>query len=104
MNLFIELQNRLKNSGFLFFCAILSVYFIFHGVSGDRGLMQYFYLKKEIAEARKIAETYHNEKVRLENKVRLLSNSSLDLDMLDERARIVLNYASDDEFVILDEE
>ncbi len=104
MGIFMELQNRLKNSGLLIFCIVLSVYFTFHGISGDRGLMQYFYLQREISEARKIAETYHNEKIRLENKVRLLSNASLDLDMLDERARVVLNYASDDEFVILDED
>ena len=35
--------------------------------------------------------------------VRLLSPDSLDLDLLDERARIVLNFVGDDEFVILDE-
>ncbi len=104
MGLFMDLQNRLKSSGYLFFCAILSIYFAFHGISGDRGLMQYFYLKNEIAKAKEIAQTYHNEKIRLEKKVRLLSNTSLDLDMLDERARVVLNYAADDEFVILDEE
>ena len=35
--------------------------------------------------------------------MRLLSPDSLDLDLLDERARIVLNFVGDDEFVILDE-
>jgi len=40
----------------------------------------------------------------LEEKVKHLSNSSLDLDLLEERARIVLNMAAQDEFILLDEE
>ena len=40
----------------------------------------------------------------MEEKIRLLSPSSLDLDMLDERARAVLNMAKEDEFVILDQD
>ena len=42
------------------------------------------------------------QKKLLEQKVRLLSSNSLDLDMLEERTRVVLNYAADDEFVLLD--
>ena len=49
------------------------------------------------------AAQYSAQKHKLEAKVRLLSSSSLDLDMLDERARVVLNFAGNDEFVILDE-
>ncbi len=102
MDFFIDIQNKIKNSGLLIFCSLLSVYFIFHGISGDRGLLQLLYLKNEISEAQKIAETYHNQKVKLEEKVKLLSSSSLDLDLLDERARVVLNLVGKDEFVILD--
>lgn len=104
MGLLIELQNKMKSSGILIFCALLSVYFLFHGISGDRGLLKLLYLKNEIAEARKIAETYNNQKQELEEKVKLLSSSSLDLDLLDERARIVLNLVGQDEFIILDSE
>ena len=43
-------------------------------------------------------------KKELEEKVKHLSNASLDLDLLEERARIVLNMANDDEFILLDEE
>ena len=42
------------------------------------------------------------EKERLENKVKRLSLNSLDVDMLDERARIVLSLAKDNEFVLFD--
>ena len=104
MGRLVELHNRIKNSGILIFCALLSLYFIFHGISGERGLLKFLYLQNEIKEAEKIAETYHQEKIKLEEKVKLLSSKSLDLDLLDERARIVLNLVGKDEFVILDSE
>lgn len=102
MGLFLELQNKIKNSGIFLFGTLLSVYFVFHGVSGDRGLLKLLYLKSEISQAQNIAGNYHEQKIKLEEKVKLLSSSSLDLDLLDERARVVLNLVDKDEFVILD--
>jgi len=103
MGLFSDLQNRLRNSGFWIFGALLMIYFAFHAINGDRGLLKYLYLRQEIAEAQKIAGHYNSQKLKLEEKVKHLSNSSLDLDLLEERARIVLNLAGQDEFIILDE-
>ena len=103
MGLFSDLQNRLRNSGFWIFGALLMIYFAFHAINGDRGLLKYLYLRQEIAEAQKIAGNYNSQKLKLEEKVKHLSNSSLDLDLLEERARIVLNLAGQDEFIILDE-
>lgn len=102
MGFLLDIQNRIKNSGLLIFCTLLSLYFIFHGVSGERGLLKLLYLRNEISEAEQIANMYHQEKIKLEEKVKLLSSSSLDLDLLDERARIVLNFVGKDEFIILD--
>ncbi len=36
----------------------------------------------------------------MERRVTLLSNTSLDLDMLEERARVMLNYAHPDDLII----
>ena len=82
---------------------LLFAYFSYHAVNGERGFLRYMYLKQEISEARRLAQNYHNQKSKLENQVRLLSSSSLDLDLLEERARVVLNLAGSDEFIILDE-
>ena len=103
MGLFLVFHNRLRNSGLWIVGAFLIVYFAFHAINGDRGLLKYLYLQQEIADARQIAQKYSLQKNKLEKKVRHLSNSSLDLDLLEERARIVLNMADSDEFVILDE-
>lgn len=102
MGLFLDLPNKIKNSGFLILCVLLFFYFSFYTINGERGLLKYMYLSKEIGYAKKIAAQYSSQKEKLEAKVRLLSSSSLDLDLLDERARVVLNFAAGDEFVILD--
>lgn len=103
MGIFLELQNKIKNSSFLIICVLLFCYFSYHAINGERGVLKYIYLKQEISEAQKIAQNYKNQKLRLEDKVKLLSSSSLDLDMLEERARVVLNFAGTDEFIILDD-
>ena len=79
------------------------IYFSFYAVKGERGFLRYVYLTDEVKEARRAAEKYAAEKSEWEAKVKSLSPDSLDLDMLDERAHIVLNMVGKDEFIILDE-
>ena len=80
---------------------VLFGYFVFHAIQGERGLVAWLVLKQEIraAEARETALA--GEVAILERRVVLLSPDSLDADMIDERARIMLNYAHADELVIL---
>ena len=102
MGILAELQNKIQKSGVLIFFVLLFFYFVFYTINGERGLRRYLHLRKEVGYAEQLAERYSREKHELEEKVRLLSSGSLDLDMLDERARTVLNFVSDDEFIILD--
>ena len=82
-------------------CAV--AYFAYHAVQGERGLIALWHLNTRIEAARTaLAETSLRRRV-LERRVKLLGRSSLDPDMLDERARIMLNYASPDEIVIFAE-
>lgn len=104
MGFLFELRNRLRKSEILMFFVVLFVYFSYYTINGERGLRRYLHLKQEISYANQIADNYSKEKKALEEKIRLLSPSSLDLDMLDERARAVLNMAKEDEFVILDQD
>jgi cell division protein FtsB len=99
-----NVQNRMKNSGLLILAVFLFFYFAYFTVSGDRGLLRYMYLSKEIISTRRIADQFRAQKNKLEGQVRLLSSSSLDVDLLEERARDVLNFVGSDEFVILDED
>lgn len=105
MNGLSDIFAKMKSSsGFLLVIILTFIYFSFYAVKGERGFIRYIYLNSEVAEARRISQKYALEKQEWEEKVKLLSAESLDLDMLDERARIVLNMVGPDEFVILDNE
>lgn len=81
-------------------CALLMVYFGFHAIQGDRGLLSWIKLSDELAEARIAFEVTADERAGLERKVALLRPDGLDPDMLDERARYMLSLARADEVLI----
>ena len=77
------------------------VYFIYHTIQGDRGLRAYVNLRKEVEVATSTLSVLNAERVILERHVRLLHPNSLDRDMLEERARAILNAVHNDDVVIL---
>lgn len=90
-----------RSAGWPMFCALAFFYIGFHAISGDRGLYAWLKesrrldaVKEELAEATAKREAY-------EKKVSLLSSQSLDIDMLDERARAVLGFTGSDEVMVL---
>ncbi|MBL4690485.1 MAG: septum formation initiator family protein [Rhodospirillales bacterium] len=83
---------------------ILAVgYFGFHVVNGDRGLLALLKIKQRVAAAKQTLETSRAERQSMERRVSLLEPGSLDPDMLEERARLMLNYGHVDDIVILDD-
>lgn len=104
MGFLFELKSRLKSSGIYIAFTLVIFYFGFYAFYGERGIRKYLYLRREVEYARTLAQQYEAKKERLNREVRLLSPGSLDLDLLDERARVVLNFVGEDEFVILDEQ
>ena len=80
--------------------ACLAGYFVYHAVQGDRGIVAWMQLNQQIRVAEdELAKTDY-ERQEMEQRVALLSNTSLDLDMLEERARVMLNFAHRDDLVI----
>lgn len=75
-------------------------YFAYHAVEGDRGLRAYFALKLQTELARGERDGLRQDRRKMEQRVSLLKSDSLDLDMLEERARSVLNKVHEDDFVI----
>jgi|SRR5690606_34170784 len=80
---------------------VLLGYFIFHAIQGERGLVAWLVLKQEIRTTAAQDAVLKAEQAMLERRVAALSAHSLDPDMIEERARIMLNYAHADELVIL---
>lgn len=104
MDFGLDIQRKLRQYWFVLLSGFIAVYFGFHSFCGERNIYRYFALKKEIAQAQKTAELYTAQKLKLQRQVEHLSDISLDADLLDERARAVLNLAADDEFIILDKD
>ncbi len=83
---------------------ILAVgYFGFHVVHGDRGLLAWLKIKQRVAAARQALEVSSAERLAMERRVSLMEPGSLDPDMLEERARLMLNYGHVDDIVILED-
>jgi len=73
---------------------------MFVSIFGDKGLIEYYSLKKE-------SHRIENDKVELINKIRIkkdmikaMDYESLDLDLVDEQSRKILGYVGKDEIVI----
>ena len=80
--------------------AVVVSYFAYYTVEGDRGLVRLGNLQKEVAEADGALRDLLGERETLERRARLLRPDNLDPDMLDERARQLLNAAHPDDLVI----
>lgn len=98
-HIFLKINS---SSGLFLVLLLVFIYFSFYAVKGERGLLKYMSLSKEVATARKISAQVSQERQEWDDKVKRLSSESLDLDTLDEQARLVLNMVGPKEFVILD--
>ncbi len=101
MAVFRELRRQGRQIAVSLIGVMLIGYFAYHAVEGERGLRAYFALKHRTAIAAAALDTLRTERGTLEQRVRLLRPDSLDLDMLEERAREVLGLIGEDEVVIL---
>lgn len=79
---------------------MVGIYFAFAAVQGDYGLLRRMEIDAERAQLRADLDRLSAEVARMENLTRRLSDTSLDLDLLDERAREVLGLIRPDEIVI----
>jgi len=80
--------------------ACLIVYIAYHMVQGDRGLIAYWQLTKQVTQADIVHLRLSRQREIIQNRVNLLNPRSLDRDMLEERARFMLGYSLPDEVVI----
>ena len=80
--------------------AMMFGYFGYHLVNGDRGLLAMAHLQRETTIAdQNLAEAETTRKI-WERRVAALRNQSLDPDMLDERARILLNFSRKEDIIV----
>jgi cell division protein FtsB len=95
-----EFHRRLKSLAAQLLGACVAGYFIYHAVQGDRGILAWLRVNQQLEAAQVELAKSGTDRAALEQRVALLNNSSLDLDMLEERARVMLNFSDPDDVVI----
>ena len=79
----------------------LTGYFVYNLIEGDRGLIRWLSLTREIRAANANLEAVRAQREELDLKVSELKPDHLDPDLLDERVRATLNLVAPDEIVIM---
>ncbi len=100
MSLIAEFRTRARHviGPVLGICA--AGYFAYHAVQGDRGLIAWWQLSQRVEAAGALLAETAARRGALENRVRRMAPGSMDSDLLDERARLMLNFGRPDEVVI----
>ncbi len=80
---------------------VVVAYFVWHGLHGAYGFWSAQNLETRITELSAQLEELRRERSELEQRVSLLRAESLDPDMLEERAMLLLNHAHPNDVVIM---
>ena len=78
----------------------LIVYFVVHGLTGERGLLLSSQRDAILNARSKELTQLRQRRVDLEARARLLRDNSLSADLLEERARSLLGFADPKDYVI----
>ena len=79
----------------------LFVYFSYHLILGERSLIRYMTLEKSVATLEKQSFELAHDHEQLEKKVSMMRPGSINKDLLEERARIVLGFRRPGEVDVL---
>ena len=96
-----EFKKRLRQAIGPTVGACLFGYFVYHAVEGDRGIMAWLQISQQLADSKRTLTALAGERQEIEHRVALLSPSSIDADLLDERARLMLNVAEPDDRLVI---
>ena len=99
MSMLFRLKRALRPAIVPAIGACLVGYFAYHAVQGDLGILARTRLNAELAQADATLAALRAEREVLEHRVGLLSPEHIDPDLLEERVRVMLNYAHPDEVI-----
>lgn len=80
--------------------AVLIFYFGVSALTGDRGLLSHARLNAALVARTHQLQALRAERVQLQTEVRLLSDTNLSRDLLEERARTILGFADHRDYIV----
>ncbi|WP_245851601.1 FtsB family cell division protein [Monaibacterium marinum] len=92
--------RALSDAAFTLGALGLVVYFAFIALQGNHGMTRLATVNEDIRDLEVTLAGLQLQRAELKNRTRRLSSDFLDLDLLDERARVVLGMARPDEILI----
>ena len=99
MSILFRLKRVLRPALVPAFGACLVGYFAYHAVQGNHGLLARTQLRAELLLAEETLAELQAEREVLEHRAELLGPDRIDPDLLEERVRVMLNYAHPDEVI-----
>ena len=96
-----KLRTFLTTLGLYVGCALVIAYFGINAYTGNHGLRAKQALDQEFAQLSTELHQLKQERAAWQKRVRLLKSESIDPDMLDERARVMLNYLDPRELTLM---
>lgn len=96
-------RKNSRLSGFIIpvFSALVLAYFIYHAQTGRYGIHAMRAMDEKAIELRYELSKIKKSRIKLEERVALLTDGTLEADALDEHARNILGLAAENELIIL---
>ena len=94
-------QSKLRPLILPAICLAATAYFAVHAYHGSSGVLARAAIDARIADLKTELAAVTEVREQMEKKVRLLRAASVERDMLDERARALLGFASANEVVVM---
>ena len=102
MGAVLEIKRRSRRMIVPIVGALFVCYFLVHAFHGDRGILAWMHLQKQVSSAEQTLAATRNVREDYGRRISLLRSEHLDADMLDERARIMAGLVRPDEIIIVD--
>lgn len=83
------------------FGILLFTYFVYHSIQGQHGILAWRQLDIHITKAEATFANLQAKQAELEQSVIMLRPATLDLDMVEEQSRRLLNFTHQDDVVVI---
>lgn len=101
MNKLIAHSHLFRENILFLIGTILCLYFSYHAILGNRSVIKYYTLEKQIETLSQENTMLSDTKESLQKKVEMMRPGSVNKDLLEEKVRETLGYRGPDEIVII---